>query len=116
MSETIVDDLETVDVQEQNGKQVILLSPRAPQRAFQVVDEQSPIRQPCKRIVQSIVDQLLLGPPPLGEVPTGRDNRDRAIWALNHVGDEQNRERGSIRPGVDSLSFPDPHPQHLFHR
>ena len=59
MSERIVDDLEVVEIDEQHGD----LGPAsrlARQRPFDVIAEEHAIGEPGQRIVEGVVEQLLL--------------------------------------------------------
>jgi hypothetical protein len=78
MSESVVDDLEAVEVE--HGEAVVQLALPAADGALEPVEKKRAIREICQRVVESRVDELLLEPLALGEIL--RDPEDLTGAAL----------------------------------
>ena len=71
MSEAVIDDLEVIEVQKEDGHQRTL-PPRAGQRMAQTLHKQRTIREPGQRIVECLMGQLLVKSFALAYIPAGR--------------------------------------------
>src|SRR5207244_10910105 len=84
VAQAVVDDLEVVEVEEEDGGQA---SPplQAAQGQAEPVEEEGPVRQTGEGVVQGLVDELLLGLLALGDVAGADDVAvDRPIPAEAH--------------------------------
>jgi hypothetical protein len=59
--EAVVDGLEAIQIDEQDGAGFSIAAPRVAETTAQAVHEQNAVREPGERIVQGIVDQALFG-------------------------------------------------------
>ena len=67
VAEAVVDRLEVVEVEEQQGD-VVAAAARPLERVLDAVQEQRPVRQPGERVVECLVRELVLEHAPLGHV------------------------------------------------
>jgi len=68
VTQTVVDHLEPIDVQEQDREQVLWMALAAVENLAEELHEERPVGQRGQRVVQCCVAQLLLGGDPLGHV------------------------------------------------
>ena len=68
VAEAVVDDLEAVEVEEEDGGQPLRLAARALDRLPQPVHEQRAVGQAGERVVEGVVEELLLGLLAVGDV------------------------------------------------
>ena len=85
MPQTVIDHLEAVEVEEQDGETVVLLALRAKDRPAEPVHEQRPVGQVGQRVVEGIMKQLLLGHLAPGDVLV-RDHHPHVFRALEPGG------------------------------
>ena len=68
VAEAVIDQLETVDVQEQHGEGEGRVSLIVPQGMLEAVHEQGPVGEFRERIVEGVMPELALRSPALGDV------------------------------------------------
>ncbi len=75
--ERVVDLLEVVEVDEEHAEGGVVALGGQGERVLQPVAEQHPVGQPGQAVVERLVGQVVLQPPPLGDVPDGQHQRRR---------------------------------------
>src|SRR5271156_2667723 len=73
MAQTIVEDLEFINVNKQHRESEIRVPPRLSNGALQPVEKKRPVREVRQAVVKGQVVQLFLGPLPLGNVSVPDD-------------------------------------------
>ena len=77
VAETVIDDLEAVEVEEENGELEPVRPLGARDRAAEPIREQGAVGQAGEDVVVRLMDKLLLGGLALGDVLVGDDDADR---------------------------------------
>jgi hypothetical protein len=83
VSQRVVDPLEAVEVDEQDGAARLLPAP-ARQRVLQAIEEQRPVRQTGQRVVQRHVREPVLGVLALGHVDRDAQRADDLAAVVEH--------------------------------
>ena len=68
MAEAVIDDLEVVKVDEQDGRTLIRLARHASQRVRHAIPKERAVGETGERIVKGLVLELILQPLPIGDV------------------------------------------------
>ena len=76
VAETVVDDLEAVEVEEEHGEEAVLATLAALDGELQVIHEERAVRQPRQHVVEGFVEQALFGALAVGDVLNLEDEVD----------------------------------------
>ena len=99
VAERVVDDLEAVEVEEEDGD-AALAPARAPQRLAEAVEEQRAVGQPGERVVQRAVGELELGALALGDVARDAHHLQRLAAGAAHGARRSSPATRSSRRGA----------------
>src|SRR5687767_3483750 len=68
MTQTIVDRLEAIQVDEEHGKAMSTIALGSTERLCQSIEEQGAVRQPCERVMQRLMREQCSGMFALGNI------------------------------------------------
>ena len=111
--EAVVDQVETIEVQDQHREQVVGMALGAAQRLLDQVEQQKPVWQAGERILQRSAEglllvsvvQLLFRPSAFGDVLMTGDYRP-ACRSADHIGQRSHDERAAVLSSVELFTRP----------